>query len=235
MRDGCPNCENVLQLRGNNDAIQECTSQVFEGLISVRDPTASWVARWQRLDNYVAGTYATKVTGTVSSRRVSCLNSIWLTGWAHHSFRNTSSVAWRMLVLNTSRKCFFHTMRVSLASNRYLALTLLIGETVVPVKKTHEAPTSNFLSSLHSAPVPAPIADFASDTLQKHHGGKKLRGLGAVITMILGSFEELRSEAWRCLFFIMSSVWLLAESIGRSTATRDFEEAFLDPLVTLYM
>ena len=67
MRDGCPNCETVLQLRGNNDAIQECTSQVFEGLISVRDPAASWVARWQRLDNYVAGTYATKVTGSVSA------------------------------------------------------------------------------------------------------------------------------------------------------------------------
>lgn len=65
MRDGCPNCENTLQLRGNTDAIQECTSQVFEGLIAVRDPTASWVARWQRLDNYVPGTYATKVTGSV--------------------------------------------------------------------------------------------------------------------------------------------------------------------------
>ncbi|CAG8214772.1 unnamed protein product [Penicillium salamii] len=65
MREGCPNCESTLQLRGNNDAIQECTSQVFEGLIAVRDPAASWVARWQRLDNYVAGTYATKVTGTL--------------------------------------------------------------------------------------------------------------------------------------------------------------------------
>ena len=65
-RDGCPNCENILQLRGNQDAIQECTSQVFEGLIAVRDPASSWVARWQRLDNYVPGTYATKVTGTVS-------------------------------------------------------------------------------------------------------------------------------------------------------------------------
>lgn len=67
MREGCPNCESTLQLRGNNDAIQECTSQVFEGLIAVRDPAASWVARWQRLDNYVPGTYATKVTGTVSA------------------------------------------------------------------------------------------------------------------------------------------------------------------------
>lgn len=75
MRDGCPNCETVLQLRGNNDAIQECTSQVFEGLISVRDPAASWVARWQRLDNYVAGTYATKVVGSVSG-----LLGIWNMG-----------------------------------------------------------------------------------------------------------------------------------------------------------
>ncbi|KAJ5523491.1 uncharacterized protein N7484_001366 [Penicillium longicatenatum] len=65
QRDGCPNCETSLQLRGNSDAIQECTSQVFEGLIAVRDPTVSWVARWQRLDNYVPGTYATKVTGTL--------------------------------------------------------------------------------------------------------------------------------------------------------------------------
>lgn len=66
MRDGCPNCDHVLSLRGNNDAIQECTSQVFEGMISIRDPTTSWVARWQRLDSYVPGTYAVKVTGSVS-------------------------------------------------------------------------------------------------------------------------------------------------------------------------
>ncbi|KAF7119010.1 hypothetical protein CNMCM5793_008650 [Aspergillus hiratsukae] len=65
MREGCPNCDNVLGLRGNNDAIQECTSQVFEGLITLRDPTTSWVARWQRLDGYVAGTYAVKVTGSL--------------------------------------------------------------------------------------------------------------------------------------------------------------------------
>lgn len=66
MREGCPNCDHVLGLRGSNDAIQECTSQVFEGLITLSDPTTSWVARWQRLDGYVPGTYAVKVTGTVS-------------------------------------------------------------------------------------------------------------------------------------------------------------------------
>ncbi|KAJ5099805.1 hypothetical protein N7532_006806 [Penicillium argentinense] len=73
MRDGCPNCENVLQLRGNNDAVQECTSQVFEGLIAVRDPANSWVARWQRLDNYVPGTYATMVTGSLPDYILSSL------------------------------------------------------------------------------------------------------------------------------------------------------------------
>lgn len=65
MREGCPNCENILGLRGNSDAIQECTSQVFEGLISLADERQSWVARWQRLEGYVPGTYAVKVTGTV--------------------------------------------------------------------------------------------------------------------------------------------------------------------------
>lgn len=71
MREGCPNCDSVLGLRGNNDAIQECTSQVFEGLITLNDPNTSWVARWQRLDSYVPGTYAVKVTGSVSAMLLS--------------------------------------------------------------------------------------------------------------------------------------------------------------------
>jgi transcription elongation factor SPT4 len=65
-REGCPNCEEFLELLGHDDAIQECTSQVFEGLITLTDPTSSWVARWQRLDSYVPGIYAVKVTGIVS-------------------------------------------------------------------------------------------------------------------------------------------------------------------------
>ncbi|OJJ87313.1 transcription elongation factor SPT4 [Aspergillus glaucus CBS 516.65] len=73
MREGCPNCDNVLGLRGNNDAIQECTSQVFEGLITLNDPNTSWVARWQRLDSYVPGTYAVKVTGSLPDDVISNL------------------------------------------------------------------------------------------------------------------------------------------------------------------
>ena len=36
---------------------------MFEGLITLADPTKSWVAKWQRLDGYVRGVYATKVSG----------------------------------------------------------------------------------------------------------------------------------------------------------------------------
>ena len=65
MRDGCPNCESFLGLINSSEAVQECTSQVFEGLITLSDPTNSWVARWQRLDGCVGGVYAVKVVGTV--------------------------------------------------------------------------------------------------------------------------------------------------------------------------
>lgn len=65
MNQGCPNCEEFLELAGHSDSIQDCTSQVFEGLITLADPASSWVARWQRLDGYVAGVYAVKVQGLV--------------------------------------------------------------------------------------------------------------------------------------------------------------------------
>lgn len=67
LQNGCPNCEQILELAGSNDAILECTSQVYEGLITLTDPSASWVAKWQRLEGYVPGMYAVKVSGVVSS------------------------------------------------------------------------------------------------------------------------------------------------------------------------
>ncbi|KAF2640710.1 transcription initiation Spt4 [Massarina eburnea CBS 473.64] len=62
---GCPNCEAFLELAGNTDAIQDCTSQVFEGLMTVSDTSKSWVARWQRLEGYVPGVYAVQVEGVL--------------------------------------------------------------------------------------------------------------------------------------------------------------------------
>ena len=63
MRDGCPNCEAFLDLSGRSEAVNDCTSQIYEGLITLADPATSWVARWQRLDKYVPGVYAVKVVG----------------------------------------------------------------------------------------------------------------------------------------------------------------------------
>ncbi|KAJ4369642.1 transcription elongation factor spt4 [Neocucurbitaria cava] len=63
MTHGCPNCEEILELTGNSEAVSDCTSQVFDGLISVADTNKSWVARYQRLEGYVAGVYATQVEG----------------------------------------------------------------------------------------------------------------------------------------------------------------------------
>lgn len=65
---GCPNCDDFLEMRGNQDVMLDCTSQVFEGLITLNDTqvTPSWVAKWQRLEGYKTGLYAVKVVGIVS-------------------------------------------------------------------------------------------------------------------------------------------------------------------------
>lgn len=164
MRDGCPNCENVLQLRGNNDAIQECTSQVFEGLISVRDPTASWVARWQRLDNYVPGTYATKVTGTVSSQRQPSWTAV-ADALVRYSFQNTSLAAWRILESNMSRTLLAGYVLLSIVCLGILEhlLTRFIDEMAVPAKRTHDPLIDGSLYLLPSPIKQAP----PDDTLQK--------------------------------------------------------------------
>lgn len=64
-RSGCPNCESILQLQNSPDAIAECTSAVFDSLITVGNPQSSWVAKWQRLTSYTPGIYAVKVVGTL--------------------------------------------------------------------------------------------------------------------------------------------------------------------------
>lgn len=61
--EGCPNCDDFLHLTGSQDQIEACTSQVFEGVITLSNPNRSWVAKWQRLDGYVPGLYAIKVSG----------------------------------------------------------------------------------------------------------------------------------------------------------------------------
>ena len=46
LRDGSDNCEPYLKLKRNKEAINECTSQSFDGMISLMSLTESWVAKW---------------------------------------------------------------------------------------------------------------------------------------------------------------------------------------------
>lgn len=66
LNEGCPNCDQYLGMLNAPDVVEECTSQVYEGTISMMQPTASWGARYTRLQDYVPGVYAVKVIGTVS-------------------------------------------------------------------------------------------------------------------------------------------------------------------------
>ncbi|KAK5008472.1 transcription elongation factor spt4 [Cryomyces antarcticus] len=72
---GCPNCEEFLELVGSQDNIHECTSQVFEGLITLADPGQSWVAKWQRLEGYVPGVYAVKVVGILPEEVINAIEA----------------------------------------------------------------------------------------------------------------------------------------------------------------
>ncbi|KAL5486574.1 hypothetical protein EMCRGX_G019076 [Ephydatia muelleri] len=62
-RNGCDNCERHLRVKGNKDAVQECTSSNFDGIIAMMAPEDSWVARWQRIDKLAKGCYAISVSG----------------------------------------------------------------------------------------------------------------------------------------------------------------------------
>ncbi|TFK64907.1 transcription initiation Spt4 [Pluteus cervinus] len=64
-KTGCPNCEELMQMKGSPDRIATCTTTYFDGVISVIDPETSWVARWQRTSKYVRGVYAVRVKGRI--------------------------------------------------------------------------------------------------------------------------------------------------------------------------
>lgn len=58
---GCPNCPFMQINKGKN--LNLTTSFSFKGSISLLNPKKSWVAKWQRINNCVPGTYAMTVEG----------------------------------------------------------------------------------------------------------------------------------------------------------------------------
>ncbi|XP_077995453.1 transcription elongation factor SPT4-A-like [Glandiceps talaboti] len=61
--DGCDNCDDYLQLKGNRDMVYDCTSSSFDGVVALMSPEDSWVAKWLRINRCVKGCYAVSVTG----------------------------------------------------------------------------------------------------------------------------------------------------------------------------
>lgn len=50
-------------MQNSGERVAECTSAQFDGVIAIIDPDDSWVARWQRVNRYVKGIYAARVSG----------------------------------------------------------------------------------------------------------------------------------------------------------------------------
>jgi transcription elongation factor SPT4 len=75
VASGCPNCENVLELKGSPDTVNECTSSNFNGTLALMNPERSWVGKWQRLEGYVPGIYAVQVIGTLPEEVVDAVRS----------------------------------------------------------------------------------------------------------------------------------------------------------------
>lgn len=45
---------------------EEYTSPMYEGTVAMIEPSDSWVAKWQRYENFTPGMYAIKVTGRLA-------------------------------------------------------------------------------------------------------------------------------------------------------------------------
>jgi transcription elongation factor SPT4 len=71
--DGCENCEQALELSGNESTILDVTTENFEGLIALTKPEESWVAKWQFITEFMPGIYAIHVKGSISEENAAKL------------------------------------------------------------------------------------------------------------------------------------------------------------------
>ncbi|CAN6615017.1 transcription elongation factor Spt4p [Trichomonascus vanleenenianus] len=75
VRNGCPNCESLINFRADDGMVQDCTSPSFEGQVALCDNENSWVARWLRIDGFQNGIYAVKVNGKLPQEIVEDLRA----------------------------------------------------------------------------------------------------------------------------------------------------------------
>jgi transcription elongation factor SPT4 len=75
QKEGCPNCEDALQMAGSSDTVGECTSSNFNGIIALMDAKNSWVARYHRLEAYKPGMYAVQVIGNLNEEHIDAVRA----------------------------------------------------------------------------------------------------------------------------------------------------------------
>ena len=74
LRDGCDNCEPYLKLKRNREAINECTSQSFDGMISLIDePHRELGCKVAENRAFIPGVYAVSVSGELPGDNVKSL------------------------------------------------------------------------------------------------------------------------------------------------------------------
>ena len=67
---GCDNCEEFLNIQGDPELVNKCTSNNFDGMIAMMNPSESWVARWVMIDKLSPGVYAMSVSGSLPKHKI---------------------------------------------------------------------------------------------------------------------------------------------------------------------
>lgn len=66
IEEGCENCVDAIDMKDTVNLVNDLTTQDFDGMIALMQPSKSWVARWQFIPEFIPGVYAIKVRGDVS-------------------------------------------------------------------------------------------------------------------------------------------------------------------------
>ncbi len=60
-------------MEGKASRVHQCTTAYFAGLIALVSPDESWVAKWQRIDQFKPGMYAVDMVGCLPDEDIEYL------------------------------------------------------------------------------------------------------------------------------------------------------------------